>query len=59
MATLNRDGFEIYYETHGRGPAVLLSHGFGASSAMWQPSCCWMHVRVIMKSSENCSAIKT
>ena len=36
MAILNRDGFEIYYETHGHGPALLLSHGFGASSAMWQ-----------------------
>jgi pimeloyl-ACP methyl ester carboxylesterase len=30
------DGLKIYYEQRGSGPAVLLSHGFRASSAMWQ-----------------------
>ncbi len=35
MATLNRDGVRIYYEDHGRGPAVLLSHGYSATSRMW------------------------
>jgi pimeloyl-ACP methyl ester carboxylesterase len=36
MATLNRDGVNLYYEVHGRGPTLLLSHGFSATSAMWQ-----------------------
>lgn len=37
MATLLRDGVEIYYETHGRGPALLLTHGYSATSQMWRP----------------------
>jgi len=36
MAMLDRDGVRIYYEDHGQGPAVLLSHGFGATSEMWR-----------------------
>ncbi len=35
MAYLDRDGVRIYYEVHGSGPAVLLSHGYSATSAMW------------------------
>src|SRR6185437_1724141 len=35
MPTIDRDGVEIYYETHGSGPAMLLSHGYGATSRMW------------------------
>ncbi|HEV2364840.1 MAG TPA: alpha/beta fold hydrolase [Caulobacteraceae bacterium] len=35
MATLNRDGVEIYYEVHGEGPAILLTHGYSATSQMW------------------------
>ncbi len=35
MPTLNRDGVEIYYETHGSGPAVLLTHGYSATVQMW------------------------
>lgn len=35
MATLNRDGVNIYYEDHGSGPAVILSHGYSATSRMW------------------------
>jgi pimeloyl-ACP methyl ester carboxylesterase len=35
MATLNRDGVNIYYEVHGSGPALLLTHGYSASSKMW------------------------
>jgi pimeloyl-ACP methyl ester carboxylesterase len=35
MAYLNRDGVKIYYEVHGAGPAILLSHGYSATSAMW------------------------
>jgi pimeloyl-ACP methyl ester carboxylesterase len=35
MATIDRDGVEIYYESQGSGPAVLLSHGYGATSRMW------------------------
>jgi len=36
MPTIDRDGVSIYYEAHGQGPAVLLSHGYGATSAMWE-----------------------
>ncbi|HWB49386.1 MAG TPA: alpha/beta fold hydrolase [Stellaceae bacterium] len=35
MPTIDRDGMEIHYESHGSGPAVLLSHGYGATSRMW------------------------
>ena len=37
MATLDRDGVRIYYETHGSGPALLLTHGYSATSQMWRP----------------------
>ena len=36
MPTLTRDGVALYYEVHGAGPTLLLSHGFSATSAMWQ-----------------------
>ena len=36
MPKLNRDGVNIYYEVHGEGPAVLLSHGYSATSQMWR-----------------------
>ncbi len=36
MPHIERDGVKIYYEDHGQGNAVLLSHGYGASSRMWQ-----------------------
>lgn len=35
MAHIDRDGVQIYYEVHGSGPAILLSHGYSATSAMW------------------------
>lgn len=35
MPTIDRDGVSIYYETHGAGPALLLSHGYGATCRMW------------------------
>jgi pimeloyl-ACP methyl ester carboxylesterase len=36
MARLNRDGVELYYEVHGQGPALLLTHGYSATSQMWR-----------------------
>jgi pimeloyl-ACP methyl ester carboxylesterase len=33
---LARDGVNIYYETHGEGPVILLSHGYSATSQMWR-----------------------
>jgi pimeloyl-ACP methyl ester carboxylesterase len=36
MAYLDRDGVKIYYEDQGTGPAVLLSHGYSATSQMWR-----------------------
>ncbi len=35
MPAIDRDGTAIYYESHGAGPAVLLSHGYGATCRMW------------------------
>lgn len=35
MAPLN--GIEVHYEDEGRGPAVLLSHGYSATRRMWAP----------------------
>src|SRR6266705_3268077 len=36
MPYLIRDGVRLYYEDHGQGIPVLLSHGFGASTGMWR-----------------------
>ncbi len=36
MTTLRRDGIEIWYEATGAGPALLLTHGFSATSEMWR-----------------------
>jgi pimeloyl-ACP methyl ester carboxylesterase len=36
MPHLNRDGVKLYYETHGEGPVILLSHGYSATSQMWR-----------------------
>lgn len=36
MAYINRDGVKIYYEEHGSGPPILLSHGFSATTQMWE-----------------------
>jgi pimeloyl-ACP methyl ester carboxylesterase len=33
MPTLQRDGFDLHYDVAGDGPPLLLTHGFGASSA--------------------------
>jgi pimeloyl-ACP methyl ester carboxylesterase len=35
MPFLDRDGVKVFYEQHGQGPAVLLTHGFSATSQMW------------------------
>src|SRR5436305_2523085 len=36
MPKLSLDGVEIYYEVHGSGPTLLLTHGYSPTSAMWQ-----------------------
>ena len=35
MPRLERDGVSLYYEVHGKGPALLLTHGFSATGEMW------------------------
>ena len=35
MATLDRNGVKIHYEVHGKGPVLLLSHGYSSTSRMW------------------------
>ena len=37
MAYVLRDGVAVYYEVHGTGPAILLTHGFAATGRMWSP----------------------
>ena len=37
MPYVERDGVRVWYEERGRGAAVLLTHGYGATSAMWEP----------------------
>jgi pimeloyl-ACP methyl ester carboxylesterase len=32
---LERDGVRIHYQDSGQGPAILLSHGYSATSQMW------------------------
>ncbi|MEE8422251.1 MAG: alpha/beta fold hydrolase [Dehalococcoidia bacterium] len=36
MPHIDRDGVSVYYAAHGQGSPVLLSHGYGATSAMWE-----------------------
>jgi pimeloyl-ACP methyl ester carboxylesterase len=36
MARLERDGVGLYYEAHGQGPVILLSHGYSSTSQMWR-----------------------
>jgi pimeloyl-ACP methyl ester carboxylesterase len=36
MPKLNRDGVNIYYEVHGSGPTILLTHGYSATAQMWK-----------------------
>jgi pimeloyl-ACP methyl ester carboxylesterase len=35
MPNINRDGVGIYYEVHGSGAPLLLTHGYSSTSAMW------------------------
>jgi pimeloyl-ACP methyl ester carboxylesterase len=36
MPFLERDGVRLHYESAGSGPPILLSHGYSATSRMWQ-----------------------
>ena len=36
MAFLTRSGVKLYYEVHGEGPVILLTHGYSATSQMWR-----------------------
>jgi pimeloyl-ACP methyl ester carboxylesterase len=36
MPKLNCNGVNIYYEVHGQGPVLLLTHGFSATCDMWR-----------------------
>lgn len=36
MPTIDRNGVSIYYEDHGAGDAILLTHGYSATSQMWK-----------------------
>jgi pimeloyl-ACP methyl ester carboxylesterase len=36
MSKLTRDGIELYFEVHGSGPVLLLTHGYSSTSQMWR-----------------------
>ena len=36
MPTIDRNGVKIYYEVHGDGPPLILTHGYSSTSVMWQ-----------------------
>src|SRR5579863_4983706 len=36
MAKLDRGGVKLYYEVHGSGPTLILTHGYSSTSAMWE-----------------------
>jgi pimeloyl-ACP methyl ester carboxylesterase len=36
MPKIDRNGIKLYYEVHGSGPALLLTHGYSSTSAMWE-----------------------
>ena len=36
MPKMDRNGVKIDYEVHGSGPALLLTHGYSSTSAMWK-----------------------
>jgi pimeloyl-ACP methyl ester carboxylesterase len=36
MPKISRDEVDIYYEVHGSGPTLLLTHGYSSTSQMWQ-----------------------
>jgi pimeloyl-ACP methyl ester carboxylesterase len=36
MPKIDRNGVKIYYEVHGDGPPLILTHGYSSTSAMWQ-----------------------
>lgn len=35
MPKIERDGVKIYYEVHGDGPAMILTHGYSSTFEMW------------------------
>ncbi|HEY8491149.1 MAG TPA: alpha/beta fold hydrolase [Dehalococcoidia bacterium] len=37
MPHAHLNGIDIHYEDRGQGPPVLLTHGYGATGAMWRP----------------------
>ncbi|MFO1029130.1 MAG: alpha/beta fold hydrolase [Acetobacteraceae bacterium] len=45
MPHLNRDGVSIWYEDHGTGPVILLSHGYSATCRMWDGQIAAFHDR--------------
>jgi len=36
MPKIDRNGVNIYYEVHGDGPLLILTHGYSSTSQMWQ-----------------------
>jgi len=37
MPKIDRDGINIYYEVHGSGPPLLLTHGYSSTSTISTP----------------------
>ena len=37
MPTATLNGIDVYYEEHGSGPAIILTHGLGQIAALGTP----------------------
>jgi pimeloyl-ACP methyl ester carboxylesterase len=45
MAYIDRNGVKIYYEEHGSGLPILLSHGYSATGQMWNGQVAYLKER--------------
>ncbi len=47
MPSVKLNGIDLYYETHGQGPAIVLAHGGGGSHLSW-----WQQVPVLSRTHQ-------
>ena len=42
LTSISLDGFDLYYEVHGKGPPVVFAHGAGGTHLSW-----WQQIPVM------------